>query len=407
MSITKFKLWLGAFLMLAATVPVAQAQIVTEAENAPHTGPFIEPDTFKSDLQFFAPAEIDDYSGPPQPNVGFYFQYQYMTMALGRPRFRTAPGAAPTDFFPLTPVNSTLNQVTIDQNGIMDIAVGNRWNFGWVSDDGMGWHGAIMSLRSPNVKDETPFRMTNFQPWHEVRSTMNDQTYQSYEINRSLFRSTGQYGGIFEPFVGVRYHRIQDDTEFRSTSSILVDSSLFEENWLQATKVSNEIFTGQIGFRHTRRSGHWQFASECKFFAGNNYQRHEGNAYENFKIYTASAGGGTNTTPVIGKEGFIDTEVPYANNEFSTRKFVKNEELFWGGQLDLDANYQITKYISFNVGSTFLLSNGAVGRSRLATYGITTFGQRPANFLSGSDFIQNNNDYIRLGGVNFGININR
>lgn len=399
MSITKFKLWLGAFLMLAATVPVAQAQILTEAENAPHTGPFIEPDTFKSDLQFFAPAEVDDYSGPPQPNVGFYFKYQYMQVMMARPRFRTEPGAAPTDLFPLTPVNSVGNQVVVDQNGMMDSAPGNKWSFGWVDDEGVGWHGVCTTVRSPAIHDEDPFRLINLKPWNQVRATMNDQSYQSYELNRSLWRATLSHGGTFEPFLGMRYMRIADKTEFRSASSLEVGGAI-EEAWLQQTKVDNEILLGQLGFRHTRRSGHWQFSTEGRFFVGNNYQRYRGYQREEFRTY----GQGTGT--VIGKQGLTDPETSY--DPFNSRTITrKNEELLWGGELDLNAEYQVTKYCSLTFGGTFFLTDGAVGRARLATYGQTINVQRPANFLQGAEFVANDKDYLRFGGVMFGINFNR
>lgn len=400
MSITKFKLWLGALMVLVATGSVAKAQILTEAENAPHTGPFIEPDTFKSDLQFFAPAEIDDYSGPPEANVGFYLKYQFMQVYLGRPKSRTEPGIAPADQFFTTPVNSPLNQVAVDQNGVMDLTSGNKWDLGWVSDDGIGWHWTITHVRSPNAKDEDPFRLINLKPWNQVRSTFNDQDYQSYEMNRSLWRSTLQYGGILEPFMGVCYKRLEDRTEFRSSSAVETGAGAIDYGWLQQTQVKNEILTGQIGFRHVRRSGHWGLTTEGRAFFGQNYQRYHAYMREEFRTY------GTGDGDVIGKELFTDPETLY-DPFISRTNQRKNEEFLWGGELNLNADYQVTKYVSLSLGATMLLTNGAVGRARLATYGQTLGAGRPANFLQATDFIANDKDYLRFGGAMFGINVNR
>src|SRR5678815_5155805 len=78
--------WIAALMVVISTASVARAQTLP-VSHASHVGinPFIEPDRFDPDYQFFAPAEVDPYSGGEEPNVGFYAAYSRLYINVSRP----------------------------------------------------------------------------------------------------------------------------------------------------------------------------------------------------------------------------------------------------------------------------------------------------------------------------------
>src|SRR5436190_19239514 len=93
--------WIAALVVAISVTSVARAQTMP-VSHATHVGvnPLIEPDRFRPDFQFFAPSQVDPYSGGEPPNVGFYGTYDRLLMNVSRPDAINAaePSGIPGDF---------------------------------------------------------------------------------------------------------------------------------------------------------------------------------------------------------------------------------------------------------------------------------------------------------------------
>ena len=83
MSRTLFSACLTAMVVVAA---------LTAPSSAQEFQPFIDPDYFHPDLQFFAPAEAEEYGGEPQVRTGWYGGYDRVYIYVSRPRGEARSG---------------------------------------------------------------------------------------------------------------------------------------------------------------------------------------------------------------------------------------------------------------------------------------------------------------------------
>lgn len=197
--------WMAAIVTLLGFAGTASAQ---------HFQPFIDPDYFDPDLQFFAPAEIDYYGDPPSPNTGWFFTYDRMYFVVSRPdnAFR------PWD---------------------MDNAWGNRFDIGYMTDETGGWLFNLTRTESTQGS---------------YASTLN-----SVEFNKVFRWNPTHHNCIIEPFIGVRYVQFNDYGSDENPFFIRGD-------------VRNDFVAGQIGVRAWKNIGHWKLSADIKSFNGVNFQ---------------------------------------------------------------------------------------------------------------------------------------
>src|SRR6186713_238907 len=119
MSISRFT---KCFLTLAIMFGLATSA------NAQTVQPFIDPDKFNPDLQFFAPADIEEYGGEPQANTGFFFDYSRLFIYVSRSE----------------------QELSSTQ---MDHTWGNRFDFGYMTDKENGWSFSAWHVDGPQAND--------------------------------------------------------------------------------------------------------------------------------------------------------------------------------------------------------------------------------------------------------------
>jgi hypothetical protein len=134
MSMSKLFGWCLAsvFLMATATVTLAQSEIHhipplinPDGYNPDLAHPFIEPFTFDPDFQFFAPAPSDRFDSEIEPSIGWFATYDRAHMYLTRPEMEA----------------SRLEG---------DMAWGNRFDLGYMTDEGHGWLMSFTHIDGPN-----------------------------------------------------------------------------------------------------------------------------------------------------------------------------------------------------------------------------------------------------------------
>lgn len=129
---------------LVATTTVSSKVFAQFDYQEPMEGrwtPFIEPDTFNPDYQYFAPVDEDTYGGWPDPPTGFFFSYERLYWSVTRSEYLVP------EFEP--------------EQG--DFTWGNRYEAGFMTEDGphgpYGWLLSVVHLDGPNVRfirDITP-----------------------------------------------------------------------------------------------------------------------------------------------------------------------------------------------------------------------------------------------------------
>lgn len=392
MLLTRLKTWLAAFIAALSVSSVACAQ---------QFGPFIEPDSWSPDLQFFAPAEVSEYGNGEPENTGFYFTYDRMYLFVKRP-----DGAA-----------------SMDSGHGSDPAWGNRYDMGFMTEDRVGWLVSVMDSAGPNARFVTeipripaattntggggtgggttttttqtlPQRDLNWQ----VTQYQNVGSFNSVEIDRVWRRKEFHGGGVFEPLVGVRYIQYNDYGRNDAFQRFAEDATTFEPDFtspnilgpwerLQSHYLSsvNQMLGGQLGFRLSKTVGHWRLGSELRMMGLNNWQKYE--AYDETILRNATRGftttGGSGST--TGSSIIIDTRKtnPVSNS---------GNEFVFGGELRMEAAYEVTRDISLRGGFMYMLLGHGVAR-----------GIDPSNTASTAK----NSQDLYMGGVTFGLTINR
>lgn len=383
MLLTRLKTWLAAFVAALSVSSVAHAQ---------QFGPFIEPDSWNPDLQFFAPAEVSEYGNGEPENTGFYFTYDRMYLFVKR------PDGAPS----------------LDSAHGSDPAWANRYDIGFMTEDNVGWLVSVTDSAGPNARFVTetpripatqtgggttptvqtlPQRDLNWQ----ITQNLNVGSFNSVEIDRVWRRKEFHGGGVFEPLAGIRYINYNDFGNRDAFQRFAETPTTFEPDFTNPntlgpwerlisnkTATVNQMLGGQLGFRLSKTVGHWRLNSELRMMGLNNWQKYE--SYQETLLRNATRGfgtGGTTTTGAI----ILDTRKTNPVNN-SSNEFV------FGGELRMEAAYELTRDISIRTGFMYMLLGHGVAR-----------GIDP-NLVGSQQTVKNSQD-LYMGGVTFGVTINR
>jgi hypothetical protein len=394
--------------LAAALLAIAWVASAAFAEH-PQFQPFIEPDYFNPDLQFFAPAEVSEFGNGEPPNTGFYATYDRLYVNINRPdgdnfvpNFRFTPDPLPPfEVVPYDPGLATLGTLWSPWEG--DFTWGNRFDFGYMTEDKVGWNIVAWSVSGPNEflvtrqervsplnedgppvdPDEVVFPIQDRNPLdYYLKNSINNATMSSVELNRVWRRKEFHGGGVFEPMIGVRFMKINDfvrrDRYARFEVSILDFFPLFETAdgpaeayTINRTHWENNMLGGQLGFRLSKTYGHWNLSCEGRAFSLANFQYFSSYQVRKYSVWQQPAPADELRLELIQKD----------------QTFNKNSEFAFGGEIRGEAAYELTRDISLRFGFTFTdVFKGVARGNHISEY-------------TDQDFI--------MGGVSFGLTMNR
>ncbi|MFO0870802.1 MAG: hypothetical protein U0935_17885 [Pirellulales bacterium] len=375
------------------------AMVVVAALAAPSYAqrfqPFIDPDYFHPDLQFFAPAEAEEYGGEPQVKTGWFAGYDRMYIYVSRPR----------------------GEASYTEG---DFTWGNRYDIGYMTAENHGWYFSAMHIDGPNEGDNILVERLNryndtnqggnngggggnnnnngpiFPAIDRNDGFTGERTYDQqistnlanmvgFEINKVWRLEPLHHGSILEPFIGFRYNKFKDYTRRDQyqrfddqgnpvpnlpNANVALDDATIEQFTLNQWSITNNMVGGQLGVRWYARKSRWLLDSEFRAFALQNFQ---GMNYVQQVETTMYDGAGTGSDVVLV---INEKQVQYDHAA----------EFVWGMEIRAQAAYDLTRDISLRCGMNLLDYGTGVGR--------------------GNNFTRNSEDVLMVG-FTFGITMNR
>jgi hypothetical protein len=344
--------------------------------------PFIDAGYFEPDMQFFAPAEVGDFSGPEKPNYGFYATYDKPYLNVSRPD----------------------GVLSLFSETAGDFTWGNRYELGYMTGDPTGWQVVMLHIGGPNEYVHTFQERINrfntadgeppFDPivqdrnprFYDIRQSINAAKLSSFELNKNWRNKEFHNGTVLEPLIGFRYMTFKDF--YRNDNYVRFDADAggepifppstvdgrFEALTTDGAVFTNTMLGGQLGARIFNQRGHWLLSADFRFFACQNFQLLETNHTVTITRYTAAAGAGDT----------VQLELVTARD----RLYAHNQEFVFGGEVRAEAAYELTRDISLRFGLDFLDLGQGIGRGNL----ITGDGNRQD---------------VQLAGITFGFTVNR
>jgi hypothetical protein len=228
----KNTLIIGALLVSFVTSGVAEGQInkpsprfrYKKLESPDSTRPYATPGVFDYDAQMFAPLEFTN-GKQKKPVSGFFFSFDRIYTSVNK----------------ATQIGQQNNTVQTGSTYIW----GNRYDLGWFSDSDDGW--------GFTFQDSNGIYFTAGQDSSVSNPMLVDMTIATFEVNR-LFRQELSRGGYFEPYFGVRFAHIGDNTieDTRQTVNGTPVGNRFKQN------TTNNAFGFQAGGKYITRQGRWK-----------------------------------------------------------------------------------------------------------------------------------------------------
>ena len=239
-------------------------------DHSNNTAPIPQPGVFDYDAQVFAPFELTS-NEQVKPRHGFFITYDRTYLSISEsPRINDNIAPSPD----------------VSSNFVW----GTRYNAGWFSDDDTGWQ--------ITFQQNTGLSFTNSeQAISSADPTAVDTAFNSVEINR-LFRQSSKHGHALEPYIGLRYFHVSDQTT-QDTTQDTTAGRFFQD-------ATNNAIGFQAGARRTRRNGRWKFTLDGAIIGAYNQQR-----------YFASNSTETATTITFAESGSNDQSfIPAVDGEF-------------------------------------------------------------------------------------------
>lgn len=193
---------------------------------------YVSEEILNYDAQMFAPVDYSDYGNGRQPSTGLFFTYDRMSANISASESTLVNG--------------------LSAPGFGYTAWGNRFEFGFMSEDDHGWTASIQNLEGStflagrNANVSLPMQVaTNF---------------FSAELDKT-FRQQLKNGSYFEPYIGGRIMVLNDKTTQDNFLNLDVDAALESTRFQQES--NNLMFGGVIGSRFFRNVGRWTVSSNA------------------------------------------------------------------------------------------------------------------------------------------------
>lgn len=323
--------------------------------------PFVDPHYFGNpDLQFFAPAEVGEYSGPEPANTGPYFNYERLSLNMTRPEGEAS--------------------LFSDTNG--DWTWGNRYELGYITEENTGWQTVIWNINGPNVgfvnaqhenflEDPALVAFDQF-----AYDSLNIATLSSFEVNKVWRRKEFHDFSVLDLLLGFRYMNFSDHYR-RSTTLKLEDTPPDNDVWMvqfnnNLALFENTMYGGQFGGRYFNQRGHWLLSAEVRMFALANNQKFTQTVEQIFVDADRTDGDQIRLVGIA--------EIQRAQTNAHRAQFV------WGGEFRVEAAYELTRDISIRTGLMFFDLGQGIGRGNL---------------------INRNDQDVQVAGISLGLTINR
>jgi len=302
-----------------------------QIEETGATRPFAEPGIFDYDAQMFAPVEFSN-NKELAPNTGFFFSYERGYTSISR-----AGNIGTTD----------TTQVSLGSDWIW----GNRFEGGWMNEADRGWDVVYQKAAGSYFAFGTSGLIAT--------PLLVNTDFSQLEINR-VFRQALSNGDYFEPYLGLHYYSLSDNSLEDTTRTIngALSTNRFTQN------ATNSAPGFQCGGRYNARRGRFRYTCDVALVAAYNQQR----------LHTADF-------PTIG--GAIGTSEQY----FTSQSFMPA----FDGQIEVA--YSISRDIAFR--TSFQLDYIWTGVTR--TNNLTTNINPNSVFGTGTDFGILETDFIAAG----------
>ena len=304
-----------------------------DLEQPDETMPMATPGVFDYDAQIFAPMDFvsDDQL---EPRIGFYLSYDRTYLSLSK---------APR----LDPAN-TSNQIALGSNFVW----GSRYNFGWFGENETGWSISYQRNRGNAYHNGQDILVSN--------PMLVTNGFASLEINR-MFRQTMSSGSVLEPYLGLRYYNVHDET-LEDTNQDFVIGVLPADNRFKQ-EATNNMVGFHAGARHTRRAGKWRFTTDGSMTAAYNQQS-----------YLAS-----DILREITPSGVILTSI--------SETTVEDQSFVPAIDFEFDIAYNVTRDITLKTGVQAVYLWTGINRANTLTTGLN-----PNSILSGGIGATETND---------------
>ena len=396
------------------------------------------PVQFDHDLQPFAPADISEYGNGPKSRVGFFASYERLYWSISKP--------------PLTDVGSQSAEGIYYQGGVItggvppieqiysvnsfttgflnaDFAWGNRYDLGYVDDDGKGWLVSILSnldqnqgqtSQGGNILFDDPLGyllgftdvfgdgfdddrngngvfgrdgaglvipvvdffppdlqdQVKFLPRFDDVLITNRISLNGVEVMRTAAIPKFHDGSELQLMAGVRYLQIKDRFEVTATGGPL-------DAFFMNTTLQNDIVGPQLGLRWSMRRARWTISTEGRYMAGFNMQN--GNQYALID------------NEQLNEPGELLRDRPATITRMSARSSSYDNEFSSTAELRLQASYYLTKAFALKVGYTAMYVDSVSRAANRINWELPNFGFLPTQ----------TNEYLFTNGLSFGIEINR
>ncbi len=390
MLLKRFTSWLTGCFAVFAVAGIAQAQFVQ---------PFIEPGYFDHDLQFFAPAsDIDTYGGPVI-REGWFGSYDRMYLRMSRPDDVDSKNRVDRGWGNRVDIGYIMSGVNQDHGWLFSHSTYSTAN--WFEtfqekinrvnedDEGRPPPDDDDDERVNPVSDRNDYGPPDQARFYRVRDSLNVGDFNSIELNKLFRMPPLHHGGTLEPFFGFRYVKFtstwqqqdyvrynEDGLEFpfppvipNRTIFDLVDAEtedLITDRYL----FTNDMIGGQLGIRWRHRVSRWNLSSELRAIGFHNFQ----NLERTFEIERTYYDGGGMGSDVEGQVRAKERQNFYTNSSSVA------------ADIRMQAAYELTRDVSFQVGMQYLGFYRGIGRGRFLDY---------------------NSQDLHLVGVTFGVEVNR
>ena len=342
------KLTAGVLAILAMLGSITGANAQDHSKNLPPADPF----AFDPDFRWFEPVydmDLADMKSKHRAPTGYFGTYDRLNLYASRPETNDNQGA----------------------ENKLDDGWGHRYEVGFMTPKKSGWTFTYTELgvaegnfvreeaanRVNTVAEVTnvgldsfPFELnvpgTNYR-FFDVGDSTNIFNFESYELNKTWRMEPYHYGGILEPFIGVRWMRLDDinqSTRLFTDGDItgiggFIGSTLIGGDQLLTDQsfVENEMFGGQVGFRYFKYRDRFTYSADFRVFSGGNWACSTSNQEELLILY-----GGT---PVGEGDDVTDVQ-----QDQTVTTYERHEDIFVGFDVRGELGYQLTKMISVRAG---------------------------------------------------------
>ena len=215
-----------------------------DLEQSDETMPLATPGVFDYDAQVFAPLDFasDDQI---EPRIGFYVSYDRTYLSLSKsPRIGTAVDT---------------NLVDLGSNFVW----GTRYQFGWFAENETGWSIVFQNNEGNSFANGQDILVSN--------PMLVTNAFRSVEINR-VFRQKTSSGATLEPYIGLRYFNVHDETLEDTNQDFIVGFLPADNRFRQ--EANNNAVGFHAGARHSRRSGRFRFTTDGSLTAAYNQQEY-------------------------------------------------------------------------------------------------------------------------------------